>query len=288
MRRREIMSDGYTIRRMGRDEVELAVDWAAEEGWNPGLHDAECFFSADPEGFFVGLLDDEPVGCISAVSYGDAFGFLGLYIVKREYRGRGFGMRLWQKGMNHLRGRNVGLDGVVEEQEKYKKSGFRLIHRSIRFQGTGTGDDRSDPGVVELAELPFEDLLSYDRRHFPAERCGFLKSWIAQENSAGFAFIGDGEIEGYGLLRRCRTGFKIGPLFAEDGGVAESLFSALTGRADLGAPIYLDVPEPNSSALSLAARHGMAETFETARMYTGGDPGLPLGKIFGLTTFELG
>jgi GNAT superfamily N-acetyltransferase len=288
MRRREIMGDGYTIRRMGRDEVELAVDWAAEEGWNPGLHDAECFFSADPEGFFVGLLDDEPVGCISAVSYGEAFGFLGLYIVKREYRGRGFGMRLWQKGMNHLRGRNVGLDGVVEEQEKYKKSGFRLIHRSIRFQGTGTGDDRSDPGVVELAELPFEDLLSYDRRHFPAQRGRFLKSWIAQESSSCFAFIGDGEIEGYGLLRRCRNGFKIGPLFAEEGRVAESLFSALAGRADRGAPIYLDVPEPNSSALSLAARHGMAETFETARMYTGGDPGLPLGKIFGLTTFELG
>ncbi|MDF0589873.1 GNAT family N-acetyltransferase [Candidatus Methanocrinis natronophilus] len=179
---------------------------------------------------------------------------------RREYRGQGFGMRLWQEGMDHLRGRNVGLDGVVEEQEKYKESGFRLIHRSIRFQGTGTGDDRSDRGVVELAELPFEDLLSYDTRHFPAERGRFLKSCIARECSSGFAFIGDGEIEGYGLLRRCRTGFKIGPLFAEDGGVAESLFSALAGRADRCSPIYLDVPEPNSSALSLPARHGMAET----------------------------
>ncbi|MGB3944923.1 MAG: GNAT family N-acetyltransferase [Methanothrix sp.] len=283
------MSDGYTIRRMRRDEVELAVDWAAEEGWNPGLHDAECFFSADPEGFFVGLLDDEPAGCISAVSYGEAFGFLGLYIVREEHRGRGFGMSLWQKGMDHLRGRNVGLDGVVGEQENYKKSGFRLIHRSIRFQGTGgTGDGRSYPGIEEIADVPFQDLLSYDTRHFPAERSRFLRSWIAQESSAGFAFIGDGRIEGYGLLRRCRTGFKIGPLFAEDGRVAESLFSALAGRAVRGEPIYLDVPEPNSSALSLAARHGMAETFETARMYTGGDPGLPLDKIFGLTTFELG
>lgn len=282
------MIDGYTVRRMRRDEVQLAVDWAAVEGWNPGLHDAECFFSADPEGFFVGLLDDEPVGCISAVSYGDSFGFLGLYIVREEHRGRGFGMSLWQEGMEHLRGRNVGLDGVVSEQENYKKSGFRLLHRSIRFQGTGTGDPRSYPGIVEIAKVPFEDLLSYDTRHFPAERGRFLKRWFAQESSSGFAFIGDGRIEGYGLLRRCRTGFKIGPLFAEDGRVAESLFSALAGRADRGSPIYLDVPEPNSSALSLAARHGMAETFETARMYTRGDPGLPLGKIFGLTTFELG
>jgi len=197
-------------------------------------------------------------------------------------------MSLWRQAMNHLGERNVGLDGVVAEQENYKKSGFRLLHRSIRFQGTGTGDGRSYPGIVEIAEVPFQDLLSYDTIHFPAERGRFLRSWVAQKNSAGFAFIGDGRIEGYGLLRRCRTGFKIGPLFAEDGRVAESLFSALAGRADRGAPIYLDVPEPNISALSLAARHGMAETFETARMYTRGDPGLPLGKIFGLTTFELG
>ncbi|MDF0592788.1 GNAT family N-acetyltransferase [Methanotrichaceae archaeon M04Ac] len=284
----EDMGEDFIVRRMRRDEVELAIDWAAYEGWNPGINDAECFYSADPAGLFVGLLDDEPVGCISAVSYGSAFGFLGLYIVREERRGRGFGMSLWRQAMNHLGERNVGLDGVVGEQENYKKSGFRLLHRSIRFQGTGTGDGRSYPGIVEIAEVPFQDLLNYDTRHFPAERGQFLKSWIAQENSAGFAFIGDGRIEGYGLLRRCQTGFKIGPLFAEDGRVAESLFSALAGRAERGAPVYLDVPEPNSSALSLAARHGMAEIFETARMYTRGDPGLPLGKIFGLTTFELG
>ncbi len=284
----EDMGEDFIVRRMRRDEVELAIDWAAYEGWNPGVNDAECFYSADPAGLFVGLLDDEPVGCISAVSYGSAFGFLGLYIVKEERRGRGFGISLWRQAMNHLGERNVGLDGVVGEQENYKKSGFRLLHRSIRFQGTGTGDGRSYPGIVEIAEVPFQDLLNYDTRHFPAERGQFLKSWIAQENSAGFAFIGDGRIEGYGLLRRCQTGFKIGPLFAEDGRVAESLFSALAGRAERGAPVYLDVPEPNFSALSLAARHGMAEIFETARMYTRGDPGLPLGKIFGLTTFELG
>lgn len=273
---------------MRRDEVELAIDWAAAEGWNPGINDAECFYSSDPEGFLVGLLDDEPVGCISAVAYGDSFGFLGLYIVKKEYRGRGFGMRLWQEGMDHLCGRNVGLDGVVEEQENYKKSGFRLIHRSIRFQGAGTGDGRSDPGIVDISVVSFEDLLSYDTLHFPDERDRFLRKWVAQKDSSGFVFLGDEGIEGYGLLRRCRTGFKIGPLFAEDDQVAESLFSALAGGTEKGAPIYLDVPEPNSSALGLAARHRMAETFETARMYTRGDPGLPLMEIFGLTTFELG
>ncbi|HLA33082.1 MAG TPA: GNAT family N-acetyltransferase, partial [Pseudomonas sp.] len=31
---------------MTRAEVDLAIDWAAAEGWNPGLHDADCFYAA--------------------------------------------------------------------------------------------------------------------------------------------------------------------------------------------------------------------------------------------------
>ncbi|MDX1357050.1 MAG: GNAT family N-acetyltransferase, partial [Halomonas venusta] len=62
---------------MNREELDLAMEWAAKEGWNPGLHDADCYFSADPQGFLVGLLDGEPIATISVIKYDDAFGFLG-------------------------------------------------------------------------------------------------------------------------------------------------------------------------------------------------------------------
>ncbi len=282
------MGDDYTIRRMRRDEVEFAIDLAASEGWNPGLNDADCFYSADPEGFFIGLLGDEPVGCLSAVAYGRSFGFLGLYIVRQKFRGRGFGIRLWHEGMDYLKGRNVGLDSVVEQQETYKKSGFQLFHRSVRYQGTGSGSEIFGPGIVELSEVPFEDLERYDTLHFPEKRGRFLKAWISQPNSVALGFVGDEGLKGYGVLRPCRVGFKIGPLFAENEKIAESLFSALAGRAEKGDPVYLDVPEPNSAALKLAERYNMTKTFETARMYTKGNPGLPIRNIFGVTTFELG
>jgi hypothetical protein len=282
------MGEEYTIRKMRRDEVDLAIDWAAAEGWNPGLNDADCFYSADPKGFFIGLLDDEPVGCISAVAYGQTFGFLGLYIVRQKFRGRGFGIGLWRQGMEYLEGRNVGLDGVLLQQENYKKSGFKLTHRSVRYQGTVAGDEKFNPGIVLLSEVPIDDLLRYDELHFPDQRGRFLKKWVAQPNSLALGLVGDEGLSGYGLLRRCRLGFKIGPLFAENEKIAESLFSALAGGAEEGAPVFLDVPEPNHAALRLAERHGMEKTFETARMYTKGDPGLPLRNIFGVTTFELG
>ncbi|MFW2572415.1 GNAT family N-acetyltransferase, partial [Legionella sp. 29fVS95] len=51
------MKKNYLVERMEKDEVNIAIDWAANEGWNPGLHDAECFYQADPHGFFAGKLN---------------------------------------------------------------------------------------------------------------------------------------------------------------------------------------------------------------------------------------
>jgi GNAT superfamily N-acetyltransferase len=81
---------------MRREDLAFAIELAAREGWNPGLHDAECFFAADLGGFLIGERVGEPVGCISAVSYAGRYGFVGLYIVRPEYRGKGYGLRRWQ------------------------------------------------------------------------------------------------------------------------------------------------------------------------------------------------
>lgn len=63
------------IRQMARSEVRIAADWAADEGWNPGVNDAEVFCEADPQGFFVALENGQPVGCCSAVVYEREFAF---------------------------------------------------------------------------------------------------------------------------------------------------------------------------------------------------------------------
>jgi hypothetical protein len=55
-----------------------------------------------------------------------------------------------------------------------------------------------------------------------------------------------------------------------------------------GTEFFVDVPEPNTAAIALAERQGMSVVFETARMYTGPAPKLPLARLFGVTTFELG
>lgn len=278
----------YSIRTMTRPEVEIALDWAAAEGWNPGLHDADCFYAADPDGFLIGLLGDEPIAVISVVKYSTDFGFLGCYIVKPPYRGQGYGKQIWNAGLAYLGERTIGLDGVVEQQSNYLKSGFTLANRNVRYQGSAGGDALADQQIVPLSSLPFADLLAYDRPLFPAGRSAFLRAWIDQPDSAALGILQAGELAGYGVLRKCRAGYKIGPLFADNPELAERLFLALKARAPAGAEIFLDLPEVNGAAIDMAQRQGMRVVFETARMYRGTDPKLPNERIFGVTSFELG
>jgi hypothetical protein len=270
-----------------RAALDLMIEWAAREGWNPGLADVDCFYAADPAGFLVGCLGNEPVACISVVKYEPAFAFLGFYIVKPELRGRGYGFGLWQAGMARLDNRVVGLDGVIGQQENYKKSGFVLAHRNIRFGGVPACEQPRDTRIVVISASLVDAVMAYDRPFFPAARDTFLRCWLQPSQREGLALIENGTVRGYGVVRACRHGFKIGPLYADTDEGADLLFRALAASAK-GEEVFLDCPEPNRPATDLAARYGLSPVFETARMYRGAAPDLPLARIYGITSFELG
>lgn len=278
-----------TIRALRREEMRLAIDWAADEGWNPGLHDADSFHVADPEGFLVAEVDGVPVGCISAVAYGAGFGFIGLYIVTPAWRGRGIGIRLWQAGMSRLSGRVVGLDGVPAQQDNYRRSGFMLAWRNVRYGGVAQASAQAQADeVVPLAQVDLDTLCRKDRETFPAPRAAFLQAWRAMPDSTGLAWQRDDRLGGWGVIRRCRSGHKIGPLVADDPAIASTLYASLCNTVPAGESVYLDVPQPNPEAVALAQAHGLRGVFETARMYAGPLPACRLETVYGVTTFELG
>ncbi len=297
-------ADGYLIRRMERAELDFALGLAAAEGWNPGLGDAEAFWQADPRGYYLGLLDGRPAATISAVAYGDgggapALGFIGLYIVVPELRGRGYGLRLWDHAVGVLDALGtpvIGLDAVLAQQDTYRRCGFALALRNCRYEGffAGAGGIPSDmplEGVLPLAQFPLEDVLAYDRLGFPARRAAFLKAWLATPGHTALGFARGGSLAGYGVIRPCGVGSKIGPLFADDDEAAHALFHGLCASptvAAKGGPVYLDVPMAHAGAVRLAESHGMRPVFETGRMYRGPAPEFDLGRVFGITSFELG
>jgi GNAT superfamily N-acetyltransferase len=285
------MAAELTIRPMTRLELDRLVDWAADEAWNPGLSDAQIFWNTDPEGFIAAERDGVLIGGGSIVAYEDRFGFMGFFIVHPEHRGQGLGRRLWTARRDRLIARLqspavIGMDGVFAMQGFYARGGFVLSHRDLRFEGVGMASTL-DARLVDLTEVPFAELARYDVAHFPAPRETFLRAWIAQPGSCALGVMQDGRLQGYGVIRSCRQGFKIGPLFAAEAEMAEALFRGLADHAR-GVPLFLDVPENNPEALALAERHGLREVFGCARMYYGPTPRLPDHEIFGVTTFELG
>ena len=170
------MAPPIRVRHLSAPEVHLVLDWARQEGWNPGIHGAACFHAADPGGFFGSLHDDEPAAVISLVRYDATFAFLGLYICRPELRGRGYGLAAWNAALDLAGARTIGLDGVPEQQVNYMRAGFRLAWRNHRYQGVGRGDAATDRrGVIDLDAVPFAEVAAYDAGLFEARRDRFLR-----------------------------------------------------------------------------------------------------------------
>ncbi len=283
------MTETPELRVLTRAEIEAAVAWAGREGWNPGQSDAQCFAAQDPQGFFGAFLDGQMVACISVVTYGEAFAFLGFYIVAPEHRGQGIGFALWQFALEHAGHRTVGLDGVVDQQENYRRSGFDLAWRNIRFGGVPvTGMKASDDFTLTWLDGLTSDVAWLDSRVFPAARPTFWQEWLSAPGHVSIAAYDEGQICAFGTLRRCESGGKIGPLVATSRAAAVAVLGGLLRDWPAGEEVFLDVPEPNSAAVELARDLGLSPVFETARMYRGRKPEVARDLIFGVTTFELG
>jgi hypothetical protein len=284
-------TSSYTLRRMIREELAEVLHWAAAEGWNPGLFDAQPFYAADPHGFFLVEIEGTAAGAISAVAYDEHFGFVGLYIVRPEFRGGYCSVALARAARDYLGGRTIGLDGVAAKQKNYQRLGFTPAYRTIRFGGIPRNPKgKIEPPICELIplrHLPFAEVLAYDRQLFPAWRPAFLEAWIQQMGSVALAVVRNNCLAGYAVARLCCFGYKVGPLFADQSAYAEAILQALTDTLP-EATLSLDIPEPNAAAIDLAQRWSLKPSFETVRMYRGAPPQHDLSRTYGITSLELG
>jgi len=284
-------STNFSLRQLDFQQVETLVSWAAAEGWNPGPHDALAFWQTDPEGFVGYFEQDELIAGGSIVSYDGLFGFMGFFIVKPEYRSKGIGKQLWLSRRDRLlkrlqNGASIGMDGVLAMQDFYRKGGFELAFRDERYERKGETFN-VHKNITSYSEKYLQKLQLMDSFCFGVPRTKFLHYWLQLPESRTFTFIENQELKGYVLLRKAGTGYKIGPLFAETFTVAEALYQACL-NAVLNESVFLDIPVTNPHAVKLVNAYQAEYVFECGRMYYGKPPTIPIQKIFGITTFELG
>lgn len=273
------------------NQLKILISWAEKEGWNPGKQDAEIFWATDPDGYYGMFLNDEMIGGGALVSYDGKFGSMGLFIIKPEHRGSGFGNFLWYKRRDTLLSRlepgaAIGMDGVVPMQPFYAKGGFKIAFKDMRYERLGDSYE-NDPKVCSFQEADSNDIKEYDLACMGYQRNSFLDPWIRQASGKTFMYKEDGVLKGYAVIRHAVTGLRIGPLFADHQQAAEALYKACLNFAQ-DQTVYIDIPYSNKEAISLLEKYEAKPIFECARMYYGNHPILAIEKIYGLTSLELG
>ncbi|HEY0449717.1 GNAT family N-acetyltransferase [Actinophytocola sp.] len=280
-------AEQFTVGVATREDWEAVVELANAEGWNVGHHDADCFLSTDPEGFFVGKLGDRVVSAVSLVTYGDSYGVWGNYVVHPDFRGRGLGRATCKAARRHGGDRMLASDAMPDRVENYQRSGLVPVHDTVNYVGHPERGVNGGTAVrVGLEHL--DAVIAYDAQSFPAERDRFLRNWLTSAGHTAYVRVVDGRITGYGVIRTAPRCQRIGPLVADTPEDAEALFDALT--ADLGPDEEVSVfaPQSQDSAGSFFTDRGLAEQFRVVRMYTGDVPSGEADRVLAIGSLELG
>ncbi len=272
-----------TVRPMTQGDLALVLDWAASEGWNPGIEDAAAFFSADPTGFFLKEVGSRPMAAISVVNHSDEFAFLGLYICHPDFRSQGYGMEVWRAGMPYAGNRCVGLDGVPDQQSNYARSGFTHFGKTVRYRGALESGGPGGPAPADRSLLAAADAAATG-----VSRSRFSASWFAETDTRRTICLPDTDpAEAFATFRQCREGVKVGPLYADNKAQIDALLaSAPTALGD--GPLFIDAPDESPALSELLLARGFEPVFETARMYLGEPPAARPPPYYAVATLELG
>lgn len=313
------MDPALQIRLLGPGDVARVTQWARAEGFCPGHGDVSLYRQTDRQGLWLGCLEGEPIGCIAGVRYGPAYGFVGLFIVRPAYRGRGHGVALWRHALEHLADvACVGLEAAPDRIGDYAGWGFRPASPTTRWRrpaaGAQPGSMPQMPAAIEAASPPVfplppsaaapEDLLLVDARRLPdavvqafdaarepSPRPHFLRDWLHHPAGTVLALVDPaGHCHGFGRIRPCLlpegSGWRIGPLLATSPVWAERLLQALLARHP--GEVLLDAPGANAAAAAVLERLGFQAASHTLRMYRGEQPTVSLADVYGLACLELG
>ncbi len=286
-----INTENLKFQKLDFEGLKILINWADEEGWKPGLNDADVFWKTDPDGYYGYYYNRELIAGGSIVSYDKQFGFMGFFIVKPEFRSHGIGRKLWYQRRDTLisrlnKGASIGMDGVIAMQPFYKKGGFEIEFRDERHEKIGE-KFIIDKNIYAIEEKDFEDILAYDKQCFGFPRPQFLIPWLKQSNVKTFKYYDNSKLKGFAVIRKTNKGYKVCPLFADNAEIAEELYKACLNSV-IGEPLYLDIPIKNQDAVALIKKYNTSYVFECARMYYGKPPEMNINKVFGITTFELG
>lgn len=276
------MKAEYQIRSLDQNEFSQVISFARAEKWLMGHDDHQLFYKLAEKDFLGGFFEGKLVSTISCINYGE-MGFIGLYIVKPEYRAMGFGLKLFEAALQHLKHCSViGLDAVIKQIPNYKKHGFV----SAYTQNLLIGYVPYQPNKAVSTEFTFDEVYPLFNQSFPCTRKEFYATWLNYTKTA--VYRDEGRVKGIGSIRLGDNEIgKIGPLIAENAEIAKILIQHLSHYVS-SHQVSICCSSENVMAMKLYESLNFKNTLLSERMYRGPKPSHDLQHIFGSASQELG
>lgn len=263
------MDSAFKIRQATLADFKFISSIANHEDWNVSENDAEPLLALDPLGSFIAELNNETIGCITAIKYGTHC-HIGFYIIKEGHRGKGYGTQLFEQAMSHAKdAKTVGLDAVEEHQHVYEKSGFKAYERFMGYQRKAEGVLHAE--LVDLKQVPGDQLAEYDQSVGKNPRRTYLEALLKQENYYGLGLIKENILRGYGIIRKSHVGYEIGPMIADDAETFEKILDGLQSLVS-GQEVIINTFERDLITQEVMARQKWPLVRRLVTMYLNGVP----------------
>jgi ribosomal protein S18 acetylase RimI-like enzyme len=261
------------IRTLTQADLKFAYELDVIERWNDTEGDLLRMLEYEPEGCFIAEVEEKPAGHVFSVSYGK-LGWIGLLIVKAEYRRKGIATRLMNAATDYLSQHGVQtirLEAATKISELYRELGFIDEYNSLRFSKTVEKPDRRmKDGSKQIKKEDIKEIAAFDRKYFGADRTRILSRLFAENPQLCFANSDGTGIDGYITCRRAKNGYSIGPFVCNPENVqtAEDLLQTCVNHLR-NTTLYVGVPETNKNAVDLLARYAFTRYSRSIRMRLG-------------------
>jgi GNAT superfamily N-acetyltransferase len=254
---------------LAASELPAAEALVREAGWNQLAADWEIFRALGT--VHAARTGRRVVATAATLPYGE-FAFISMVLVAGTHRRHGLGTSLLKHCVAELdkSGQVPVLDATPAGRPIYRTLGFEDswgYHRLARPDTQAVGDHPAPAdgtNVRKIDDADWPHLCAYDAKAFGADRQALLQRLRGRLPAAEWIAERQGKIAGFMLGRDGRSASHIGPLVAEDDGVARALLAR--ALASINGPIYLDFADSKTAIGDWLIRCGFSAQRPLTRM----------------------
>jgi ribosomal protein S18 acetylase RimI-like enzyme len=276
---------------MIQEDIPAGLALCRSARWNQTSHDWELFLKLNPQGCYVATDDSEKViGTVATLRYEEHFSWIGMVLVDPSMQRQGIGIQLLREALRILSDEEtLKLDATSAGREVYLQLNFTDEYPISRMQADELRppvSHESNARPIRMSDLP--SIVAFDREVFGANRQAVLEWFLNDGNPYGFVAETSNRISGYCLGRPGHDFAHIGPVVADDFGIATELAS-LAFKNCAGVPVVMDALRHTPEWIEWLSSVGFKPQRTLIRMYRGSNahPGSPqkqyaiLGPEFG-------